>query len=175
MQKEIEHEKINPFEQETEEVCEEEIKYQGELARKVQKDDINLNRAKLERVDLPHYHLYTSRNELEVLKGKKERLDNRKKMMTMGSMDSFLDEYERMAKSIEDQEAEAFRDWTLEEYKKFCEASQTYQTDDYHQIANAIKTKSFKDVKKYSRAFFCLLYTSPSPRDQRGSRMPSSA
>ena len=23
--------------------------------------------------------------------------------------------------------------------------------------------------------FFCLLYTSPSPRDQRGSRMPSSA
>ena len=25
------------------------------------------------------------------------------------------------------------------------------------------------------RPFFCLLYTSPSPRDQRGSRMPSSA
>ena len=24
-------------------------------------------------------------------------------------------------------------------------------------------------------AFICLLYTSPSPRDQRGSRMPSSA
>ena len=23
--------------------------------------------------------------------------------------------------------------------------------------------------------FYCLLYTSPSPRDQRGSRMPSSA
>ena len=26
-----------------------------------------------------------------------------------------------------------------------------------------------------SRRLFCLLYTSPSPRDQRGSRMPSSA
>ena len=26
-----------------------------------------------------------------------------------------------------------------------------------------------------SRDWFCLLYTSPSPRDQRGSRMPSSA
>ena len=26
-----------------------------------------------------------------------------------------------------------------------------------------------------SRTFACLLYTSPSPRDQRGSRMPSSA
>ena len=28
---------------------------------------------------------------------------------------------------------------------------------------------------KYGEASFCLLYTSPSPRDQRGSRMPSSA
>ena len=27
----------------------------------------------------------------------------------------------------------------------------------------------------YARGDFCLLYTSPSPRDQRGSRMPSSA
>ena len=27
----------------------------------------------------------------------------------------------------------------------------------------------------YARIMFCLLYTSPSPRDQRGSRMPSSA
>ena len=29
--------------------------------------------------------------------------------------------------------------------------------------------------KKVARFRFCLLYTSPSPRDQRGSRMPSSA
>ena len=36
----------------------------------------------------------------------------------------------------------------------------------------AVKTKMAKGgaVKK-----ICLLYTSPSPRDQRGSRMPSSA
>ena len=32
-------------------------------------------------------------------------------------------------------------------------------------------TFKFKQVLSYS----CLLYTSPSPRDQRGSRMPSSA
>ena len=32
---------------------------------------------------------------------------------------------------------------------------------------------SFADLAKHSHA--CLLYTSPSPRDQRGSRMPSSA
>ena len=30
-------------------------------------------------------------------------------------------------------------------------------------------------LKKRDRVIACLLYTSPSPRDQRGSRMPSSA
>ena len=30
-------------------------------------------------------------------------------------------------------------------------------------------------AKELNRACLCLLYTSPSPRDQRGSRMPSSA
>ena len=30
-------------------------------------------------------------------------------------------------------------------------------------------------AEKYSKETACLLYTSPSPRDQRGSRMPSSA
>ena len=29
--------------------------------------------------------------------------------------------------------------------------------------------------KHFTYAYNCLLYTSPSPRDQRGSRMPSSA
>ena len=39
----------------------------------------------------------------------------------------------------------------------------------------AIPAKIFYD--KYSSDIdkYCLLYTSPSPRDQRGSRMPSSA
>ena len=32
-----------------------------------------------------------------------------------------------------------------------------------------------KDVSIFSIYRHCLLYTSPSPRDQRGSRMPSSA
>ena len=32
-----------------------------------------------------------------------------------------------------------------------------------------------KDSGFYATAKGCLLYTSPSPRDQRGSRMPSSA
>ena len=38
-------------------------------------------------------------------------------------------------------------------------------------------TSSFKDISAIVdiKGTFCLLYTSPSPRDQRGSRMPSSA
>ena len=36
--------------------------------------------------------------------------------------------------------------------------------------------KGVDKVKKvHEKSFRCLLYTSPSPRDQRGSRMPSSA
>ena len=30
-------------------------------------------------------------------------------------------------------------------------------------------------LHRYAKLYSCLLYTSPSPRDQRGSRMPSSA
>ena len=33
----------------------------------------------------------------------------------------------------------------------------------------------FDNLKDYDVHMICLLYTSPSPRDQRGSRMPSSA
>ena len=38
----------------------------------------------------------------------------------------------------------------------------------------ALKGERF-DGHTYVRKAACLLYTSPSPRDQRGSRMPSSA
>ena len=36
-------------------------------------------------------------------------------------------------------------------------------------------TGHFQTHKKDNHSRTCLLYTSPSPRDQRGSRMPSSA
>ena len=39
----------------------------------------------------------------------------------------------------------------------------------------ALKTGLRRFLKSDSRVKSCLLYTSPSPRDQRGSRMPSSA
>ena len=35
--------------------------------------------------------------------------------------------------------------------------------------------KKVIDISKLMKGYICLLYTSPSPRDQRGSRMPSSA
>ena len=38
---------------------------------------------------------------------------------------------------------------------------------------SAVRTRAWRDV--YAVSDVCLLYTSPSPRDQRGSRMPSSA
>ena len=42
----------------------------------------------------------------------------------------------------------------------------------YHRL---LTHRSFKTPKWFERCLVCLLYTSPSPRDQRGSRMPSSA
>ena len=34
---------------------------------------------------------------------------------------------------------------------------------------------SIKDIPNQAQSLFCLLYTSPSPRDRQKSRMPSSA
>ena len=43
-------------------------------------------------------------------------------------------------------------------------------------IASAIMgVPVYRDIEHKTENYFCLLYTSPSPRDQRGSRMPSSA
>ena len=41
-------------------------------------------------------------------------------------------------------------------------------------VGNIYKGK-IVNMEPAIQAVFCLLYTSPSPRDQRGSRMPSSA
>ena len=39
----------------------------------------------------------------------------------------------------------------------------------------AKQLRALFESEPYVNTFGCLLYTSPSPRDQRGSRMPSSA
>ena len=45
-------------------------------------------------------------------------------------------------------------------------------------VTNADKkanTKAYQNYKAGNKAYNCLLYTSPSPRDRQKSRMPSSA
>ena len=51
------------------------------------------------------------------------------------------------------------------------------QGDDYFFALNVVRGPTFHvgDLQGKLRVNGCLLYTSPSPRDQRGSRMPSSA
>ena len=43
------------------------------------------------------------------------------------------------------------------------------------QLGEVMRAGSIGTVIESKHPDFCLLYTSPSPRDQRGSRMPSSA
>ena len=45
----------------------------------------------------------------------------------------------------------------------------------FHGSPDQVSEQERSDVENLARSLVCLLYTSPSPRDQRGSRMPSSA
>ena len=47
--------------------------------------------------------------------------------------------------------------------------------DELEKLAAAMKNISPSKAARERGMDACLLYTSPSPRDQRGSRMPSSA
>ena len=64
---------------------------------------------------------------------------------------------------------------TVQDYTKILkEANQDCMAD--KKLANRLKFVALKLAKSSPGIFKgCLLYTSPSPRDQRGSRMPSSA
>ena len=62
--------------------------------------------------------------------------------------------------------------------KKYYERSkerptENTKTSEYQRSKEYLKEVSRKRAERHRRS--CLLYTSPSPRDQRGSRMPSSA
>ena len=50
-----------------------------------------------------------------------------------------------------------------------------FLNNDAHREGGAIWSGENTTVELHTTQFTCLLYTSPSPRDQRGSRMPSSA
>ena len=53
----------------------------------------------------------------------------------------------------------------------FSQGSMTSHTETTSKVTETINSIDYATGWQYS----CLLYTSPSPRDQRGSRMPSSA
>ena len=61
-----------------------------------------------------------------------------------------------------------------------CDVRSIYNyRDEFDEVAQAIEdareNHDCELLDKAERNLSCLLYTSPSPRDQRGSRMPSSA
>ena len=62
---------------------------------------------------------------------------------------------------------------TSSESKKKGEASNTKKVEEIP--VEKAEQKRAEKVEKIEKHESCLLYTSPSPRDQRGSRMPSSA
>ena len=61
-----------------------------------------------------------------------------------------------------------------EEVDPLIEPTET-QTEDMFPPLTVEEGEIVEDVLANERDWYCLLYTSPSPRDQRGSRMPSSA
>ena len=85
----------------------------------------------------------------------------------------FISQYE----DNEDQVTRETKDFILDSIK-FIESSVEEETiDDNFENLNSIfetcKIKSGNEI--YMQYSFCLLYTSPSPRDAHESRMPSSA
>ena len=74
-------------------------------------------------------------------------------------------------------------DWvfklSLKDVEKQDDVAEGETATDSYQMLNARLTKTYNlnDSGQFKISVFgsCLLYTSPSPRDQRGSRMPSSA
>ena len=62
-----------------------------------------------------------------------------------------------------------------EQVRKLIAGPGVYICDECIDLCNEILDEELVDGQGNPRHSHCLLYTSPSPRDQRGSRMPSSA
>ena len=64
---------------------------------------------------------------------------------------------------------------TFPNHRECIEVAKQLSKEDKYQIAQGFEYE-VKDVGSMDKVkYFCLLYTSPSPRDISGSRMPSSA
>ena len=77
-----------------------------------------------------------------------------------------------------EQDAARFRlAWALAHSKREGDAARAVELlrDGTYDWGEAVKPRDRKYISAVAHFNDCLLYTSPSPRDQRGSRMPSSA
>ena len=66
----------------------------------------------------------------------------------------------------------------MERIIRFGNASTVVSSDDDEFLSTVVQCPKggvLEIESKFESVYDCLLYTSPSPRDQRGSRMPSSA
>ena len=70
---------------------------------------------------------------------------------------------------VEIKQLETWMQETEGETLEFKQARNRFGLDELTEYAVALANEGGGKI------IFCLLYTSPSPRDQRGSRMPSSA
>ena len=63
----------------------------------------------------------------------------------------------------------------LDEHGDYLFRFASLRVQDVHVAEELVQETLVKGIQGFARFRGCLLYTSPSPRDQRGSRMPSSA
>ena len=70
---------------------------------------------------------------------------------------------------------ERIYDFSICSNKNFNKCFKKIDAPNIFDFSKATDEKSAKRIYKKQLSKYCLLYTSPSPRDQRGSRMPSSA
>ena len=90
-------------------------------------------------------------------------------------LDRDIEWTERLGQAEEEQSDELMQ--AITQFRNEAHQSGNLQTDSYQIVSvddNQV-TIRHKNKEKIYVPYYCLLYTSPSPRDQRGSRMPSSA
>ena len=126
-------------------------------------------------VKLDIYH-WLARWDDAIRDKKSERYPVFKSLMSRAVLQPSQDEYQSKANELQQKLG---RTPTVKEILKACNKA-TPPQQDIHQSSRAIiEYFLLEDARIVAatpvRAEDCLLYTSPSPRDQRGSRMPSSA
>ena len=95
----------------------------------------------------------------------------------------FFEFYEDEIASLYNKEYTYLLDYNLESIALLCECLQIVmpmaKTDTFERITTHLDGRSLANAKAaplmQQQPYTCLLYTSPSPRDKRQSRMPSSA